>query len=364
MKLATISILLFTFSLIFISHAPLPSLGKNLHESLCDEVKEDKGRCLEVFKGDPGIAKAKDNFELSKLILEFALKKGIEAQNFLKEVMKTNPSPAIKQCATIIYDGVIESLKNSLGELGGDGQTSSYDVQVASDGPITCDKALSESNITNPSIVAFNRDILLLSNLAFRVIDKSSQDVESDLYAAKILANLIVMGGGILARAVVQAYRQALTNASKNGVAQETIQNTIRRASKAMTEQEARQILGVSKETPWEEVIKKYDNLFESNAKSGSFYLQSKVQRAKECLEEVQQGKSKLPITPFNPYPHTLNAKPSGASTSQVKLFSHFKKKVTLEMEKELKEVTLGRFGLEQMNTSKITQKIKNDDDD
>ncbi|KAH1151725.1 hypothetical protein GYH30_045292 [Glycine max] len=80
--------------------------------------------------------------------------------------------------------------------------------------------------------------------------------------------------------------------ASKNGVAQETIQNTIRRASKVMTEQEARQILGVTEETPWEEIIKKYDNLFENNAKNGSFYLQSKVHRAKECLEAVQQGKS------------------------------------------------------------------------
>ncbi|XP_020205254.1 mitochondrial import inner membrane translocase subunit PAM16 like 2 [Cajanus cajan] len=110
--------------------------------------------------------------------------------------------------------------------------------------------------------------------------------------AAKILANLIVMGGGILARAVVQAYRQALANASKNGVAQEAMQNTIRRASKVMTEQEARQILGVTEETPWEEIIKKYDTLFENNAKNGSFYLQSKVQRAKECLEAVNQGKS------------------------------------------------------------------------
>ncbi|XP_054806707.1 mitochondrial import inner membrane translocase subunit PAM16 like 2-like [Prosopis cineraria] len=109
--------------------------------------------------------------------------------------------------------------------------------------------------------------------------------------AAKILANLIVMGGGILARAFVQAYRQALANASKNGVAQETIQNTIRRANKVMTQQEARQILGVTEETPWEEIVKKYDNLFESNAKSGSFYLQSKVHRAKEHLEAVHQQK-------------------------------------------------------------------------
>ncbi|KAF8014204.1 hypothetical protein BT93_H0138 [Corymbia citriodora subsp. variegata] len=109
--------------------------------------------------------------------------------------------------------------------------------------------------------------------------------------AAKILANLIVMGGGILARAFVQAYRQALQNASKTGVAQETLQNTVRRASKAMTEQEARQILGVTEETAWEDILKKYDVLFERNAKNGSFYIQSKVHRAKECLESVYQGK-------------------------------------------------------------------------
>ncbi|XP_019420320.1 PREDICTED: mitochondrial import inner membrane translocase subunit PAM16 like 2-like [Lupinus angustifolius] len=106
--------------------------------------------------------------------------------------------------------------------------------------------------------------------------------------ASKILANLIVMGGGILARAVVQAYRQALANASKNGVAQETIQNTLRRASKVMTEQEARQILGVTEETPWEEIMRKYNTMFENNAKNGSFYLQSKVHRAKECLESLK----------------------------------------------------------------------------
>ncbi|XP_057446032.1 mitochondrial import inner membrane translocase subunit PAM16 like 2-like isoform X1 [Lotus japonicus] len=111
------------------------------------------------------------------------------------------------------------------------------------------------------------------------------------MQASKILANLIVMGGGILVRAVAQAYRQALNNAAKNGVAQETIQNTVRRVSKVMTEQEARQILGVAEETPWEEILKKYDRLFENNSKNGSFYLQSKVHRAKECLEAVH-GKS------------------------------------------------------------------------
>ncbi|MBA0616269.1 hypothetical protein Godav_016328 [Gossypium davidsonii] len=105
------------------------------------------------------------------------------------------------------------------------------------------------------------------------------------------------MGSGIFARAVVQAYRQALANAAKSGVTHETLQNAARRAGKVMTEQEARQILGVSEDTAWEEIIKasisciKYDVLFEKNAKVGSFYLQSKVHRAKECLEAIYRAK-------------------------------------------------------------------------
>ncbi|XP_010934331.1 mitochondrial import inner membrane translocase subunit PAM16 like 2 [Elaeis guineensis] len=109
--------------------------------------------------------------------------------------------------------------------------------------------------------------------------------------ASKLLANLIIMGSGILGRAVLQAYRKAIENANKSGVAQETI-NNIRRASRAMTEQEARQILGIPEHATWEEVMQKYDTLFGRNAQHGSFYLQSKVHRAKECLEAVYQKNS------------------------------------------------------------------------
>lgn len=49
-------------------------------------------------------------------------------------------------------------------------------------------------------------------------------------------------------------------DASKSGVAQETLQNAAHRASKVMTEQEARQILGVSEETAWEEILKVSSN--------------------------------------------------------------------------------------------------------
>ncbi|KAG6753307.1 hypothetical protein POTOM_043359 [Populus tomentosa] len=109
--------------------------------------------------------------------------------------------------------------------------------------------------------------------------------------AARLLANLLVMGSGIMVRAFAQAYRQALANASKSGVAHETVQN-IRRGSKMVSEPEARQILGITEHSTWEEILQKYDKLFENNAKNGSFYLQSKVHRAKECLEEVYQKKA------------------------------------------------------------------------
>ena len=110
------------------------------------------------------------------------------------------------------------------------------------------------------------------------------------------------------------------TDASKTGVAQEAMQNAVRKAGKAINAQEARQILGVTEQTSWEEIVQvrpflflsfsetlewitkkelvgwsvmqKYDKLFENNAKAGSFYLQSKVHRAKECLEEVYRSKS------------------------------------------------------------------------
>ncbi|XP_021736645.1 mitochondrial import inner membrane translocase subunit PAM16 like 2-like [Chenopodium quinoa] len=115
--------------------------------------------------------------------------------------------------------------------------------------------------------------------------------------ASRILAQILVMGSGILVRAVAQAYRQAIANASKTGAAQEAMQNTVRKASKAITEQEARQILGVPENAAWEDILKKYDVLFERNAKQGSFYLQSKVHRAKECLEAVYQSKGQGPAS-------------------------------------------------------------------
>lgn len=55
-----------------------------------------------------------------------------------------------------------------------------------------------------------------------------------------------------------------IVDASKSGVAQETINNIVCRGSKTMDEQEARQVLGVTESSTWEEILQasiSYDNL-------------------------------------------------------------------------------------------------------
>lgn len=46
-----------------------------------------------------------------------------------------------------------------------------------------------------------------------------------------------------------------LADASKTGAAQEAVQNAVRNAGKVINEQEARQILGVTEKTSWEEIL-------------------------------------------------------------------------------------------------------------
>lgn len=54
--------------------------------------------------------------------------------------------------------------------------------------------------------------------------------------------------------------------------------------------EEARQILGIGESATWEEIEARFKKAFEANEKSGSFYLQSKIYRAHERLEEEFAG--------------------------------------------------------------------------
>jgi len=98
--------------------------------------------------------------------------------------------------------------------------------------------------------------------------------------ASKILANLIVMGSGAVFRAASQAWQKALENARKSGINAESTAQIIR---KQISIQESRQILNTTENATKEEMLRNFREQFLRN-KGKSFYVQSKIFRAKEHL--------------------------------------------------------------------------------
>jgi len=90
----------------------------------------------------------------------------------------------------------------------------------------------------------------------------------------------------------------------------ENVSAAAARAGKQLSLQEAQMILGVESNATWEEIMQKYNKLYGSNEKNGSFYLLSKVYRARERLEQdfIESGK---------PMPETPPAEGSKSSSQQ-----------------------------------------------
>ncbi|KAL1919008.1 uncharacterized protein VTP21DRAFT_2389 [Calcarisporiella thermophila] len=124
--------------------------------------------------------------------------------------------------------------------------------------------------------------------------------------AARLLAQIIVMGTQVVGRAFIEAYKQAAANAARGGAAGAAAGKTSADAltrKTGMSFEEACQILNVNRNSTLEEITKKYDHLFKVNDSSsgGSFYLQSKVVRAKERYEmELKELQKKEQQTQAN----------------------------------------------------------------
>ncbi|KAI3648030.1 hypothetical protein MP228_008251 [Amoeboaphelidium protococcarum] len=126
--------------------------------------------------------------------------------------------------------------------------------------------------------------------------------------SSKIIIQLIIAGASVFGKAFLQAYQQALANGGKKAGQQaaDAAQGGASRAFSELTRrtglsaEEAAQILNVeykslmdkyrqqnTRQSAVEMVQKNYDHLFKVNdqKQGGSFYLQSKVVRAKERLE-------------------------------------------------------------------------------
>ncbi|KAI9375441.1 protein transporter [Aspergillus egyptiacus] len=116
--------------------------------------------------------------------------------------------------------------------------------------------------------------------------------------AHRIVTQVVVTGARVFGRAFAEAYKQASAASkyqSKNG---KSSGNSF--ASGGITLDEACKILNVKPpqagETNLENVMERFKKLFDLNdpQKGGSFYLQSKILRARERIEmEVRQAERK-----------------------------------------------------------------------
>ncbi|KAK7790072.1 hypothetical protein R5R35_012995 [Gryllus longicercus] len=108
---------------------------------------------------------------------------------------------------------------------------------------------------------------------------------------AKYIAQIVVLGTQVVGRAFARAIRQEFAasqeSARRGGGGQQGANRAAANARSGITLEEAQQILNVEK-LDNEIIQKNYEYLFNANEKSkgGSFYLQSKVVRAKERLDK------------------------------------------------------------------------------
>ncbi|KAI9917260.1 hypothetical protein PsorP6_012332 [Peronosclerospora sorghi] len=96
------------------------------------------------------------------------------------------------------------------------------------------------------------------------------------------------MGVGVVSKAFVQAYQQAVHNARSGNSAAMAAKTVV--GKKKMSKQQALEILNFPTNNGMpssEKIHKQFTRYFEANdpAKGGSFYIQSKIFRAKEALE-------------------------------------------------------------------------------
>lgn len=119
--------------------------------------------------------------------------------------------------------------------------------------------------------------------------------------AHRIITQVVIVGSRVLGRAFVEAYKQA---SARSQYARSAVEGgsaaANNYASHGLTLDEACKILNVKPpqggKANMEDVIERFKKLFDQNEpkKGGSFYLQSKILRARERIElEVKQAVEK-----------------------------------------------------------------------
>ncbi|XP_071570735.1 mitochondrial import inner membrane translocase subunit Tim16 [Temnothorax nylanderi] len=122
---------------------------------------------------------------------------------------------------------------------------------------------------------------------------------------AKYLIQIIVMGTQVVGKAFARALRQEIAAsqeaARRAGGGRQGAQHVAANTRTGLTLEEALRILNAERTDQTDLIERNYKYLMEANdrVKGGSFYLQSKIVRAKERIdEELKNQKGTTPPTP------------------------------------------------------------------
>lgn len=109
---------------------------------------------------------------------------------------------------------------------------------------------------------------------------------------AKYLIQIIIVGSQVIGKAFVRALRQEIAAsqeaAKRAGSGEKGARHIVANVKSGMTLDEAFRILNVERLEDSEAIEQNFKYLMEANskAKGGSFYLQSKIVRAKERIDD------------------------------------------------------------------------------
>eukprot|EP00184_Porphyridium_aerugineum_P006432 CAMPEP_0184694484 /NCGR_PEP_ID=MMETSP0313-20130426/2425_1 /TAXON_ID=2792 /ORGANISM="Porphyridium aerugineum, Strain SAG 1380-2" /LENGTH=142 /DNA_ID=CAMNT_0027152779 /DNA_START=164 /DNA_END=592 /DNA_ORIENTATION=- len=103
--------------------------------------------------------------------------------------------------------------------------------------------------------------------------------------AARILAQILVVGGGYFVRAFMQAYREALQAAPAGAAGARQASRTLKHK---LALEDAADILSISKDAGLKQIDERFMKMYHANepSKGGSQYLQWKILSARNVLVE------------------------------------------------------------------------------
>ena len=145
------------------------------------------------------------------------------------------------------------------------------------------------------------RSLPMVSSLNAFLDARITWDEADSVQAHRLITQLMIVGGRVVGRAFVEAYRQASASSKYAQQAAKNSPTAARNfASSGLTVEEACKILNVKQpqvgRMDLEHVMERYKRLYDANdpKQGGSFYLQSKIVRAKDRIElevrEVEQA--------------------------------------------------------------------------